>query len=1086
MTPLLPSGDRAAIASIVWWAVVGLVAVPAMALDPAKLPSQYIHHRWQDELPQSHVQDIVQTRDGYLWIATQEGLARFDGRRFVVFTARNAGLDSDFIRVLHEDSDGGLWIGTRGGGLSRYARGRFEKIDAPALVAASVHALAVDPTNALWVGTADQGLWRRDDRGWHRVGEAGFPADTVLALLADGDDLWVGTRKHGLWRHRDGELERYSLGAVAGGAGGENDRLGELRRALGEDSILSLLRDRRGTLWVGTLGHGLAELGASPRLFGVGDGLPSPAVKALLEDEDGILWVGTYGGGLARRAADGWLGWGAEDGLGSDVVLSLFEDRESSLWIGTEGGGLDRLMDATFTPFGVSEGLGANYVWTVLAGRDGELWIGTEGGGLARMLPSADGPGAAVLELITTADGLASDSITSLHQDRRGDLWIGTRGAGLHRLRDPRAEAPVAERLDLYTTAEGLSSDTILSLWQDAAGTLWVGTLGGGIDRFAGDRFEPLAAGGIDDATVLALATDARDRLLAGTNGQGLRRLDAEGLTAWTTADGLAHDTVLTLHQAADGTLWVGTFGGLSRIRDGEVASFTTDHGLISDAIFQLLEDDRGWLWMCGNQGVFAVEREALDAVVRGARERVEPLHLGIGDGMRSAECNGGGQPSGVRTADGRLWFATVRGVAAMHPRRILRNRVAPLVVIESVLVDGEPLAEEGGIELPPGIDRLEVAYTGNSFRAPEEVRFRYRLEGFDRDWIEAGDQRRATYTNLPTGRRYRFEVQAANEDGAWSPRGAAFELEIGHHVWETPWFILLALVAAGLAVRAIYGLRVRRLLRRTEELESKIAERTREVVAQKDELARANRELEKLNQIKSEFLAIAAHDIKNPLSLIYGYAGLIAERGGGRSRLRSIGTSISASAQRILNIVTDLLDTTAIESGKLTLHVEDTDLEELTTAAVERNRPLAEEREMKLRFTTGGDEPVSAPVDRERLGRVLDNLIGNAVKYAPRRSTVHIALACRDGRARIEVRDEGPGIPAGVRERIFERFERLGEPRRSERAPSTGLGLSIVKHFVELHHGRVWVESTPGEGATFVVELPTQRPSQQRSSRST
>jgi signal transduction histidine kinase/ligand-binding sensor domain-containing protein len=876
-----------------------------------------------------------------------------------------------------------------------------------------------------------------------------------------------------------------------------------------------LLRDGQGTLWAGTLSNGLARLSGDRRFFTTADGLPGDAIKALLSDRDGNLWVGTYGGGLARSDASGWVTWNSEDGLGSDVVLSLFEDREGSLWIGTEGGGLDRLMDGTFTPYGVPEGLGANYVWSVLEGRDGELWVGTEGGGVACLTEGGRGLGEGGLELLTTADGLISNSVTALWQDRRGDLWIGTRDAGLHRLRDPAADTPVAGRLDLFTRAQGLGGETILSLYEDPGGTLWVGTLGGGIDRFDGRRFRPL--GSADDSaptpfsgvTVLALASDAAGHLLAGTNGQGLWRWDGTDITTWTAAEGddeqrLPHDTVLTLHRDAEGSIWIGTYGGLSRLRDGRLTTFTTAQGLFSDVIFQILEDDQGRLWMSCNQGIFAVEKEQLEAVAAGHRETVDSLHLGAGDGMRSAECNGGGQPSGVRSADGRLWFATVRGVAAMDPREILRNQVPPTVVVESVQVDGEPLAQvlerdrkyaaegEEPAELGPGHERLEIFYTGNSFRAPERVRFRYRLAGFDRGWIEAGDQRRATYTNLPTGRLYRFEVQAANEDGVWSPVTTGFELFVRRHFWETPWFFLLVLLAAAALARLVYRLRVRQLLHRTELLEAKVAERTAEVVAQKDELAHANRELEKLNQVKSEFLAIAAHDIKNPLSLIYGYAGLIAERSEEPRRLRAVGSSIVTSVQRILNIVTDLLDTTAIESGKLTLHRAEEDLETLAALAVERNRPLAQEREMRLAFETGGDDPLVAMVDKERIGRVLDNLIGNAVKYAPRRTTVTVRLRpeARDGEtiARIEVQDEGPGVPPEVRERIFERFERLSEEAYA-RAPSTGLGLSIVKHFVELHHGRVWVESEPQQGSTFVVELPAnlagEQPLQERSSRS-
>ncbi len=1028
-----------------------LLATPLAALDPDRLPSQYVLAGWRDELPQSIVRTLLQDRQGYLWLGTQNGLARFDGKTFRVFDPGNTPeLGSGDVRALHEDAAGRLWVGTRGGGLARWDGQRFERIAAAPEGGASptlVYALAADARGALLVGTRGQGaLALEGERLAPPPGAEGLATANVLSLLTGPDgSVWIGLQNGGLHR-----LHGHQRVPVA-------------PDLLGEQSVLALLRDRSGQVWAGTRSAGLWRLaGGDPARAEPLPGLEGTPITALAEDRDGNLWVGTYGAGLARLHAGRLDRLDRTGGLADEKVLALLEDREANLWVGTEGGGLQRLRDGAFRTFGAPEGLAAPQVWAVLEDRRGTVWLGTDGGGLARL----DAGG---FRHFGSREGLGGDSITSLFEDSRGDLWIGVRGVGLLRRS--------GERFERFGPEQGLAAGTVLALAEDDAGALWLGTSGQGLYRRQADGgFEPFAPEAeLADDRVWALARGFDGELYAGTDGEGLKVIRGGKVERLGPDQGLPSATVSAIHTDEDGIVWLGTYGGgLARLVDGRITVATRRHGLPEDAILQVLDDELGWLWLSSNRGVARIAKQDLAAVLDGRQERLLAEVFGKADGMRSAECNGAFQPAGFRARDGRLWFPTIEGAVVVDPARLPQNPVPPGIVLESALADGESLLARERPILPAGTERFELSWAGLSFAEPERVRYRHQLEGFDHAWVDAGAERRATYTNLPTGRSYRFVVQAANEDGVWSPEGAALAFTVRPHLWQQPAFVLLVSVAAALLAWGAYQVRVRQLLRRTRQLEGLVAERTAEVVAQRDQLSVANEELTRLNQFKSEFMGIAAHDLKNPLAVVYGYAGLMIDKSREDPGQTKIARRIGASARRMLSIVSDLLDSTAIESGKIPFEPEPIDAGEILEGVVETQRMLAQDRGVELVCRVDGE--TRAVVDRERFRRIAENLIGNAIRYTRPATGVTVTLTERqeDGerRLRLAVQDHGPGIAQADIPRLFHRFEKLAEGQPTP-AGSTGLGLSIVQRFVDLHGGRVWVESEVGVGSTFYVELP-------------
>ncbi len=822
-------------------------APSASALDPGRALTQYRHDHWyiEEGLPQSSVEAIFQTRDGYLWLGTQEGLARFDGVRFAVFDRSNTpALRHNRVVALYQDGVGALWIGTEGGGLTRYEGGEFTtRRVADGLPNDRVRAITEDASGQLWIGT-DGGLVvvpRQGSRGFERM--TNLPGQTVLALQPRrAGGVWVGTESGLVWCSK-----------AAGAA---------TRVAASIPPILSLWEDEDGSVWAGTL-RGLFHVqGSTVRAFGASAGLPEAPIHAVLGDRDGNLWVGVEGRGLCRIRGGRVAFLTTREGLSNDSVLRLFEDREGSLWIGMQDGGLDRLADGKFVTWTTREGLPGDIVWPIFGDRDGNVWVGTSANGLGRFRDGRFGR-------VTARDGLTSDSIQAIAEDRNGALWIGTRGGGLDRLQGGRVQA--------FTTREGLPVDSVSALWPDADGALWVGMRNGGLAMVRGGVVVPApGAETLRNTSIYDILRGRNGDLWIATNGSGLVRLRGDRLERFTVENGLSSDIIDSLHEDDDGTLWVGTYGGgLVRRRGDRFTAYTTAQGLFDDAVFRVLDDGLGNLWMSCNKGVFRVSRAEIEDLDRGAIGRLHPVAYGRADGMKSRECNGANQPAGWRAPDGRLWFPTIHGAATIDPARIPKNGVPPPVVVEEILADGSPLPPSKALEIGPGKDSLEIRYTATSLLVPERVRFRYKLEGFDRDWIDAGARRTAYYTQVPPG-TYRFTVKAANNDGVWNQAGASVSFRVQPPFYRTPGFLAVGfLVALGLTATA-YRLQVRRVHAREQTLMRLVEQRTREL----EDLNRALARLSSLDGLTGllnrrafdETLAVEwrrAYRSETPVSLI-------------------------------------------------------------------------------------------------------------------------------------------------------------------------------------------------------------------------
>ncbi len=794
------AGVTAALAALLAF----LAPAPAAAIDPKRKLTDHQLDHWLPEhgLPQASVQAITQSADGYLWLGTQEGLARFDGVRFEVFDSRTTqALQSNQITSAVEHG-GALWFTPAGEGVARHQGG-----DIVAFTAAG--GAGTDRARAL-VSGGDGGLWWLTDCCLvNRLGEEisrfdyrGDLGDDEATTLTrgGGDSLWMGTRGGTIARW-DGAALEVILPA---------DRLDA-------GAIQALLMAADGTLWIGTRQDGLAAF-RDGRL----QRFPGPTyITALMEDRHHEVWIGTFDRGLCQLRDDGFECLDTGAGMPDDTVIALHEDHEGSLWVGTMGAGLVRLRDATFTSVTTVDGLPSNGVWSVASGAGG-IWVNSEQG-MAQVTPS----GVQRVPLPDHRNGM------SVFEDRQGCTWIGSEKAGLVRQCDGRWTT--------FDPPEGGPSEPIYAMTQDSSGAVWFGT-GAGLFRFDGHEFRRFGTeDGLPGEHVRALQVDGEGTLWVGLYGGGLATFDKEGFVRFEPDDDLsrAQLAVCDIQQGADQTLWIGTTGGLLRIRGGRATAFTAEHGLFDDTVYSVIEDDAGHLWMSCNRGISRVDRGQLDEVARGERERVEPQVFGVGDGMPATECSGGAESSGVRTSDGRLWFPTIGGVAVVDPSEILNNDVPPPVHIEQVLVENSPVEFRGPLELRAGTRHLQVQFTALSFIAPDQIRFRYMLEGYDDTWIEAGTQRIAHYTGLPPG-SFTFRVTACNSDGVWNDQGAALSVRKRPYFHQT----LVFYVSCGLLLLGIftglYTWRLRRLRRRQRELEELVERRSRQLVEAENLLAEA------------------------------------------------------------------------------------------------------------------------------------------------------------------------------------------------------------------------------------------------------
>ncbi len=978
---------------------------PAGAVERSTPLAELSSQAWvlENGLPQNTVQTLAQSALGYVWVGTEAGLARFDGSEFEVFDrSSHPSLPSGDIRCLLAARDGALWIGSAEG-LARWKNGSMMFFSRHSgLPGDEIRGLVQTDDGVIWAWT-DGGLARLSGDHFEAAGNE-VPGETTRVLADGKGGLWVVTTR-GMAAYENGHwtpVRRQGLwpqGSVV------------LAQRL-PDGTLALASNRRLLLMRG---------GRAVKSLTVGRELPGTRIQTLLADREGSLWIGTNGG-LARLVRGKLQLFAASEPLATASVLALMEDREGNLWVGTETVGLHILRDRRFFTFGMREGLASDATTTVVEDHAGTLWVGTMGWGLNALRLRKTGedsetfPAHGAIRTYTVRDGLASNVILSLAAAPDGDLWVGTPD-GLNRIRKGH--------IDTYTSADGLPDDFIRSLLVDSDGSLWIGTRHGLVHWMhePGPQSQMkiyTRADGLGSDLVGAMARDAHGDLWVATLA-GLSRLYKGSIVNFTTANGLGSNVATALLPRSDGTLLIGTENHGLYQWNGQRFSAAVPSGLDQTTIHAILNDGLGHLWFATGNGIARCDytHPAAGNHAAGCSHWIE---FGTADGLRTRQMATNSHPSAWRSRDGHLWFASPKGLVEVSPAHFRLNKLPPPVVLERFAVDDvdQPLHGNGtSLKIAAGHVHFQFDYAGLSFVAPQKVRYRYMLQGFDRKWTEAGARRSAYYTNIPPG-NYTFRVEAANNDGVWNNTGAELSFDLQRHFYQTLWFYGLLLLAMAGSIFLV----IRRRLRAAErEFSVVLGERSR--------------------------IAREIHD-----TLAQGYVGV------------SVQLELLAELLRLqkLDAAAKQLDTTReyVREGLAdarqsiwALRTQDS-RDVRFPVKLRRMAEHAGSAQLTSHFSVfGAYRPLPAAKEREML-RVAQEAIHNVKKHAEA-SELFVRLEYGSEMIVLEVRDNGRG-GAVAQESGF--------------APGH-FGMTGMRERAEAIGGTLEVESEPGRGTTIRLRVP-------------
>lgn len=744
----------------------------------SQLETNLIAEAWDVEkgLPQNTVEAIGQSPDGYLWLGTQSGFIRFDGVRFTPFPdPQQTGYRAFPIRSLIAARDGSIW-GAGYQGVSRLKDGviRYYSIES-GLPATDVNRLYEDAAGVIWAGTKE-GVARFDgNRFITETINPGRPKQSYDAICQTHDGaLWFGGLE--LTRMKDGKVLHY----------GVEDRL------KGEE-IHALYEDRAGVLWIGA--------GAN-EIYHLKDGRIEPLISnqsptlwrimVFLEDDDGRMWMATIDG-LKYFDGNRIVDFREKSGLFSHQIRCIYRDREAHLWFGSSLNGLLRLGKPRLSVYGAPEGLPSDSLQCVLDSRDGSRWIGSWGKGLFRLKDGA-------LTIWRMTDGLPDDTVHALCETRDGALWIGT-GKGAVRFK--------GGRFKVYTTSEGLPNNRVGSIVEDDRGDIWLGTERG-LCVFRNEKFDDsINRESLNRPTISGIFKGRNGVLWIAAYRNGVYRILNGEVRRYTTKEGLSINDALGVFEDKQGNVWVALRNGdLNRIDGEKITAYRREQGLIGLELSSILEDDLNNLWLTSSNGVFRIAKSQFDELDRGRIKRLNLTTFGVPDGMRTINCLSFSQPNVLKTREGKLLIVTGKGLVTIDPQTVQTPREAPPVYLEEILANNQPVFAGERLTLGPGVNTLEIHYTGLNLTWAPRIRFRYKLEGLDKDWNEVGTRRTAYYSSLPPG-DFRFQVMAEGESGTWGALGAEVRLTIKPKFYRTWWFYGLCLLLTSFLLLIIHKVRV-------------------------------------------------------------------------------------------------------------------------------------------------------------------------------------------------------------------------------------------------------------------------------------
>jgi signal transduction histidine kinase/ligand-binding sensor domain-containing protein len=959
-----------------------LASVLALLAHRSFAQAQYRVNVWSadDGLPQNVVRGIAQTPDGYLWIATFDGIARFDGLRFDIFNKSNTpGINTNRFSGMYAAPNGDLWLSVEGNGLTQYHQGVFHSFDINAA------AIAGDDAGHVWI------LSQGNIYEWNKASGRFTASHVPKPNLSYRAFRWG---QMGFWAVDKDQLNCFIRGHLVNYS---------LPFEVKAESIWGVYIDQNGAAWLETMDGKHARLiaGEPPHSL---LSLSTP-VSETFTDHEGHSWTFRIGRRLTRYVEYLSSGHSAELSFSE-----IYEDREKNLWLGTEGEGIFQLERQSIQGFTKEQGLVDRNVYPIFQDHSGAVWIGAWISGLSRF---ANG----TFKNYTTANGLLNGLATAIWEDRNNQIWVGTRG-GLALFKGGRFHRPSGFSV--------LDTVIVQAIYQDRHAVLWFGTTDGLFVYDNGNLQRFTSHNGLAADDVRSFVEDKQGDLWIGGYG-GLTRFHKGKFTHWTEHDGLPSNNIRSLLEDSAGTLWIGTYdGGLGRFKDGRFTRFTMKDGLFNNGVFQILEDVHGNFWISCNRGIYRVSKQELNEFAEGKRSTVTSMAYGKADGMLNAECNGGVWPAGIKTADGKLWFPTQNGVAVVDPNAVRYNPIPPPVVIESLTADRQGLPVSDVARIPSDKENLEIQYTALSFINPKEIHFKYRLEGLDSKWVDAGTRRIADYSHLPPG-RYRFHVIAENSDGVWNTDGGTLAITVLAPFYRTWGFLTFVLIMCVALAAIAWNWRISSL--------------------QRIQLAQQafSQQLISSQESERKRIAVDLHDsIGQRLVVIQNLA------------LFFLDSENKEDTQPIHEITTEAVS--AIEEAReISYNLRPIQLDRLglTKALESVARTVSRASALPILTDIDNIDNVFSEEIRINLYRIVQESLNNVVKHA-HATKASISIRRTSGRVLMTVSDNGSGFMADA-----------------HHSGKGGLGLTGMSERAHLLGGELEVRSTPGHGTIVVVDIP-------------